>query len=117
MLEAKAPDQLHARNGHSIAPSLEHRRQADRRRLLDPRRSPARTEVNRNSPLMSEILNIRHFLTIIDHDAETLRYLLNEAARLKAEVARGKFADSLQHKIIGLVLEKPSLRTRVSFEA
>jgi ornithine carbamoyltransferase len=58
-----------------------------------------------------------HFLTILDHDADTLRHLLSEAARLKAQAARGQFADSLRHKIVGLVFEKPSLRTRVSFEA
>src|SRR5205085_7029667 len=50
-------------------------------------------------------------------DAETLRYLLSEAARIKADLSRGKFADTLKHKIVGLVFEKPSLRTRVSFEA
>jgi ornithine carbamoyltransferase len=60
---------------------------------------------------------MRHFLTIIDHDADTLRHMLSEAARLKAEVARGQFQDTLRHKIVGLVFEKPSLRTRVSFEA
>jgi ornithine carbamoyltransferase len=60
---------------------------------------------------------MNHFLTIIDHDADTLRHLLDEAARLKAEVASGVFADSLRHKLVALVFEKPSLRTRVSFEA
>ena len=60
---------------------------------------------------------MRHFLTILDHDPDTLRHLLAEAARLKAETARGQFADSLRHKIVALVFEKPSLRTRVSFEA
>jgi len=60
---------------------------------------------------------MRHFLQIIDHDADTLRHLLDEAARLKAEVKRGQFADTLQHKLVALVFEKPSLRTRVSFEA
>jgi ornithine carbamoyltransferase len=60
---------------------------------------------------------MRHFLTIIDDDPNTLRHLLSEAARLKAEVARGQFADTLRNKIVGLVFEKPSLRTRVSFEA
>lgn len=60
---------------------------------------------------------MQHFLTILDHDADTLRHLLAEAARLKAEVARGEFADTLRHKIVALVFEKPSLRTRVSFEA
>jgi ornithine carbamoyltransferase len=60
---------------------------------------------------------MRHFLKILDHSPDVLSHLLKEAARLKAEVARGKFANSLQHKIAGLVFEKPSLRTRVSFEA
>jgi ornithine carbamoyltransferase len=60
---------------------------------------------------------MRHFLTILDHTPETLRGLLVNAARLKAEFARNQFAESLKHKIIGLVFEKPSLRTRVSFEA
>jgi len=60
---------------------------------------------------------MRHFLTILDHDPETLRHLLSEAGRLKAEVARGAFADTLKNKIVALVFEKPSLRTRVSFEA
>ena len=60
---------------------------------------------------------MRHFLTILDHDPDTLRQLLADAARLKAAVAHGEFADTLRHKIVGLVFEKPSLRTRVSFEA
>jgi ornithine carbamoyltransferase len=60
---------------------------------------------------------MRHFLTILEHDPDTLRHLLAEAARLKAELSRGCFADSLKHKIVALVFEKPSLRTRVSFEA
>jgi ornithine carbamoyltransferase len=60
---------------------------------------------------------MHHFLTILEHDPDTLRQLLADAARMKAEVARGKFSDSLRHKIVGLVFEKPSLRTRVSFEA
>jgi len=60
---------------------------------------------------------MRHFLTIIDHDPDTLRHLLAEAARLKAEVTRGQFADTLRHKLVALVFEKPSLRTRISFEA
>jgi ornithine carbamoyltransferase len=60
---------------------------------------------------------MRHFLTIIDHDPDTLRHLLAEAARLKAEVTRGQFSDTLRHKLVALVFEKPSLRTRISFEA
>src|SRR6476659_2985470 len=60
---------------------------------------------------------MNHFLTILEHGPDTLRQLLSDAARGKAEVARGKYSDSLRHKIVGLVFEKPSLRTRVSFEA
>lgn len=60
---------------------------------------------------------MRHFLTIIDHPPEVLRHLLNEGHRLKADVARGHFATTFKNKVAGLVFEKPSLRTRVSFEA
>ena len=60
---------------------------------------------------------MRHFLTILDHSPDTLREMLANAAHLKADVVKNKFADSLKHKIVGLVFEKPSLRTRVSFEA
>jgi len=60
---------------------------------------------------------MRHFLTIIDQSPDTLRHLLAEAARLKADTTAGRFADTLRHKVVGLVFEKPSLRTRVSFEA
>jgi ornithine carbamoyltransferase len=60
---------------------------------------------------------MKHFLTIIDHDPDTLRQLIADAARLKAAATHGEFADTLRHKIVALVFEKPSLRTRVSFEA
>jgi ornithine carbamoyltransferase len=46
-----------------------------------------------------------------------LRHLLAEAARLKAAHARGIPANSLARKVVALVFEKPSLRTRVSFES
>lgn len=60
---------------------------------------------------------MRHFLKVLDHSPETLQHLLKEAARLKREVEHGQFATSLKNRIAGLVFEKPSLRTRVSFEA
>lgn len=60
---------------------------------------------------------MRHFLTVIDHPPEVLRHLLDEARRLKGEVSRGQFAKTFENKVVGLVFEKPSLRTRVSFEA
>jgi ornithine carbamoyltransferase len=58
-----------------------------------------------------------HFLNIIDHNRDTLLFLLDLASRRKAESQQGEFATPLRNKIVSLVFEKPSLRTRVSFEA
>src|SRR5438105_9509266 len=61
---------------------------------------------------------MRHFLDIPDLSADEISQLLGEAARLKAarRVRRGDEAP-LRGRVVGLVFEKPSLRTRVSFEA
>ena len=60
---------------------------------------------------------MRHFLNIFGVSADDLRQLLADAARLKAARARGVPARTLAGKTVALVFEKPSLRTRVSFEA
>jgi ornithine carbamoyltransferase len=60
---------------------------------------------------------MKHFLTLIDLSTDELCGLLTEAARLKAAQARRIPAHSLAGRIVGLVFEKPSLRTRVSFES
>ncbi|MFO0806272.1 MAG: ornithine carbamoyltransferase [Gemmataceae bacterium] len=60
---------------------------------------------------------MRHFLNLIDFTSEELTALLAESARLKAAHARGVPTRSLAGKVVGLVFEKPSLRTRVSFES
>lgn len=60
---------------------------------------------------------MRHFLNLIDFTTEELTALLTESARLKAAHARGVPTRSLAGKVVGLVFEKPSLRTRVSFES
>jgi len=55
----------------------------------------------------------RHFLEIMDHDAPTLRRMLDLAAAAK----RGEVAGQpLAGKTVALIFEKPSTRTRVSFE-
>jgi ornithine carbamoyltransferase len=59
---------------------------------------------------------MRHFLNLFDVTADEIRHLLDEAARLKAAHQRGRGKPILRGKILGLVFEKPSLRTRVSFE-
>ena len=60
---------------------------------------------------------MRHFLDLLDVSRDEIACLLQEAARLKAVHQRDKNEPTLLGKVLGLVFEKPSLRTRVSFEA
>jgi ornithine carbamoyltransferase len=56
----------------------------------------------------------RHFLAIPDFDTGELYALLDLAHRLKAEEVRGR---PLAGKTLGMIFQKSSTRTRVSFEA
>jgi ornithine carbamoyltransferase len=56
----------------------------------------------------------RHFLDIRDHDTATLRQMLDVAAGFKR--AHGVSSRPLAGKTLALIFEKPSTRTRVSFE-
>ena len=60
-----------------------------------------------------EALPPRHFLDIRDHDSATLRHMIDHAVRMKrgADTTR-----PLVGKMVALIFEKPSTRTRVSFE-
>jgi len=58
----------------------------------------------------------RDFLTILDLSAEELDALLRRASTLKADFKRGKLKPTLAGKTLGLIFDKPSTRTRVSFE-
>jgi ornithine carbamoyltransferase len=60
---------------------------------------------------------MKHFLNLIDLTADELNTLLTDAARLKHAHARRIPSHSLTGRVVGLVFEKPSLRTRVSFES
>ncbi|MEJ2747984.1 MAG: ornithine carbamoyltransferase [Anaerolineae bacterium] len=59
---------------------------------------------------------MKHFLSIADLTPDELHNLLDLAARLKAEWRDGGNKPVLQGKSLALVFQKPSLRTRVSFE-
>ena len=58
----------------------------------------------------------KDFLTIADMTAEDLQELLDLAIRLKKDRAAGGNKPILAGKSLGMIFEKPSLRTRVSFE-
>jgi ornithine carbamoyltransferase len=60
---------------------------------------------------------MRHFIDLLDWDGDQIRKLLKEAVQLKKDHQKGKEKPILQGKVLGMVFEKPSLRTRVSFQA
>jgi len=59
---------------------------------------------------------MEHFLALIDLTPDGLRDLLQKAVALKAEWKAGGNRPLLEGKTLGMVFQKPSLRTRVSFE-
>ena len=59
---------------------------------------------------------MKHFLSLADLTPDELRYLLNRAVKLKEEWKSGGNPPLLKGKTLGLLFQKPSLRTRVSFE-
>jgi len=59
-------------------------------------------------------MRVKDFLTIRDFDSDELQHLLDLARDIKANPSR--FADALKGKTLALIFEKPSLRTRVSFD-
>ncbi len=59
----------------------------------------------------------RHFLTLNDLSRDELRALIHRAIELKQMQHRGETYQPLKNKVLGMVFEKSSTRTRVSFEA
>jgi ornithine carbamoyltransferase len=58
----------------------------------------------------------RDFLTILDLSFEEIDALLRRAAILKKALKKGELKPTLAGKTLGLIFDKPSTRTRVSFE-
>lgn len=59
---------------------------------------------------------VQHFLTLLDLSADELRQLIQRAIDLKALQRAGKIYEPLKNKVLGMLFEKSSTRTRVSFE-
>jgi ornithine carbamoyltransferase len=60
---------------------------------------------------------VRHFVDAWDLSAEDARGLIGRAIQIKRDERRGHRPALLSGRTLGLVFEKPSLRTRVSLEA
>ncbi|WP_067866379.1 ornithine carbamoyltransferase [Neptuniibacter marinus] len=62
-------------------------------------------------------MTIRHFLTLNDLSSTELGRLIRRASELKAIRNRGEVYEPLKSKVMSMIFEKSSTRTRVSFEA
>ncbi len=66
---------------------------------------------------MNKDKQARHFLTLMDLSTAELRALVKRASELKQMHRTGKRHAPLRDKVLAMIFEKSSTRTRVSFEA
>src|SRR5262249_28940492 len=78
-----------------------------------------RGETEREMPLSPATQTRKDFLSVIDFDAIDFERCLRIAAQLKADRSLGRHAptaDALNGRHIAILFDKPSLRTRTTFE-
>ena len=59
---------------------------------------------------------MKHFLTLLDLSSADLNGIIERAIELKAMQKRGEIHETLKNRVLGMIFEKSSTRTRVSFE-
>jgi ornithine carbamoyltransferase len=59
----------------------------------------------------------RHFLTLLDLEPAELDWVINRAIELKKMQHAGEIYEPLKNQVLGMIFEKSSTRTRISFEA
>ena len=59
---------------------------------------------------------MRHFLTLKDFSKEEILEMIALAQKIKAQTKARQFVPYLEHQTLGMIFEKSSTRTRVSFE-
>lgn len=59
---------------------------------------------------------MKHFLDISDHSPDELQDILDLAVKLKKEHINGGNKPLFNNKVLAMIFQKPSLRTRVSFD-
>ena len=60
---------------------------------------------------------LRHFLTLNDCTTEELEKIIQRAIEMKKDLAAIRDAEPFKRHVLGMIFEKSSTRTRVSFEA
>jgi ornithine carbamoyltransferase len=68
------------------------------------------------SQTIAEGMKGKDFLTIDELTSEEIHHLLDEAAQLKKLQKQGVPHEELKGKVLGMIFEKSSTRTRISFE-
>jgi ornithine carbamoyltransferase len=59
----------------------------------------------------------RHFLTLLDLEPAELDWVIDRAIELKKMRRAGEIHEPLKNQVLGMIFEKSSTRTRISFEA
>ncbi|OUS28877.1 ornithine carbamoyltransferase [Gammaproteobacteria bacterium 45_16_T64] len=62
-------------------------------------------------------MSSRHFLTLLDFSPEELKQLIQRASELRSMTRKGEIYEPFKNKVLGMIFEKSSTRTRVSFES
>ncbi len=63
------------------------------------------------------MMSTRHFLTLLDLSSNELQQLIQRAIELKQMRNQGAVYEPLKNRVMAMIFEKASTRTRVSFEA
>lgn len=63
------------------------------------------------------VTQMKHLLSLLEYNESEFVKVLELAEKIKTDLIKGKRPEFLPRKVLGLIFEKPSLRTRVSFEA
>ncbi|KPW50052.1 Ornithine carbamoyltransferase [Pseudomonas syringae pv. antirrhini] len=63
------------------------------------------------------MMNARHFLSMMDYTPDELLGLIRRGVELKDLRNRGVLFEPLKNRVLGMIFEKSSTRTRLSFEA
>lgn len=58
-----------------------------------------------------------HFLTLLDYSSAELNALIERAIEMKRDLQKIRAAEPFKNYVLGMIFEKSSTRTRVSFEA
>ncbi|GGB83108.1 ornithine carbamoyltransferase [Marinobacterium zhoushanense] len=62
-------------------------------------------------------MSIRHFLTLLDMTPAELQGIIERASKLKQMRNNGEIYEPLKNRVLAMIFEKASTRTRVSFES